>query len=73
MGIATKPLSTLPDTEQSFSEMLDRHKRNIGLAILGVGVVAAGGWFYVRSAALKEQRADEAYRRVASWSSGRAI
>jgi predicted negative regulator of RcsB-dependent stress response len=62
MGIATAQLKNLPDTEQSFSEMLDRHKRNIAYVGVALLVIGAGYWFNTRSKALKEENADRAYR-----------
>jgi tetratricopeptide (TPR) repeat protein len=62
MGIATAQLKNLPDTEQSFSEMLDRHKRNIAYVGIALFVTGAGYWFYTRSKALKEENAETAYR-----------
>lgn len=62
MGIATSNLKSLPSTEQSFSEMLDRHRRNIAYVGIGIAVIGAGYWFSVRSKALKDQHAETAYR-----------
>jgi predicted negative regulator of RcsB-dependent stress response len=62
MGITTTPLKSLPDSEQSFSDMLDRHKRNIAYVGIGLAVIGVGYWFSARSAALKEQHAETAYR-----------
>ena len=62
MGIATASLKSLPDNEQSFSMMLDRHKRHIGYVGLGILAAGAGTWFYLRSKALKEQHAETAFR-----------
>jgi len=62
MGIATKPLSSLPDTEQSFSDLLDRHKRHIGYVGVAILLVAGGTWFAIRSKAIKERNAERAYR-----------
>jgi len=64
MGIATKPLSALPDTEQSFSEMLDRHKRNIGVVVLAALVGVGGYWFYAQAKAKKEVNATAAFHRA---------
>jgi tetratricopeptide (TPR) repeat protein len=61
MGIASKPLQSLPDTEQSFVELLDRHKRNLGIALGIILVAGAGAWFYTRSQAIKEARAETAF------------
>jgi tetratricopeptide (TPR) repeat protein len=62
MGIATSNLKSLPITEQSFSDILDRHRRNIAYVGIGIAVVGVGYWFSVRSAALKDQHAETAYR-----------
>jgi predicted negative regulator of RcsB-dependent stress response len=62
MGIASKPLASLPNDEQSFSELLDRHKRNIGIAVAVVIIGLGGAWFYTRTNAIKEQRAEKALR-----------
>lgn len=47
--------------EQRFAVLFDRHKRH--LAWLGVALLVAviGAWFYIRSNALKEQHAEQAY------------
>ncbi len=62
MGIATAPLKSLPDQEQAFSDLLDRHKRHIAYVGLVIGAIGAGTWFYARSKALKEQHAATAYQ-----------
>jgi tetratricopeptide (TPR) repeat protein len=62
MGIATANLKSLPDTDQSFSDLLDRHRRNIAYVGIGIAVIGAGYWFSVRSKALKDQHAEIAYR-----------
>jgi predicted negative regulator of RcsB-dependent stress response len=62
MGIATKPLGSLPDDQASFADMLDRHKRNIGIVAAAILIAGAGAWFFVRSKAIKEQRADTQFQ-----------
>ena len=62
MGIATSNLKSLPDTEQAFSEMLDRHKRHIAYVGIGIAVIGAGFWFSIRSKAIKEQHAETAFQ-----------
>lgn len=64
MGIATKPLASLPDDESSFVEMLDRHKRNIGIVVAVVIVVLAGVWFYMQTKANKERGAEKQFRQA---------
>lgn len=47
--------------EQRFSEMFDQHKRHIAYVGAALLVLGAGAWFYVRSNALKQQHAEQAY------------
>ena len=49
MGIAQKPLNTISDSEQSFVEMLDQHRRPITYMGVALIVIAGGTWLYLRS------------------------
>jgi tetratricopeptide (TPR) repeat protein len=62
MGTVIANLKSLPDTEQSFTEILDRHRRHIAYVGIGLAVIGAGYWFSVRSKTLKDQHAETAYR-----------
>jgi predicted negative regulator of RcsB-dependent stress response len=47
--------------EESFSEWLMLHKREVSWAIIALAIVVLGYWYYERSESLKAQRAETAY------------
>ena len=47
--------------EESLSEWLMLHKREVSWAIVAVAIAVLGYWYYERSQALKAQRAETAY------------
>lgn len=47
--------------EQRFSAMFDEHKRHLAYVGVALLVLALGAWFYIRSNALKQQHAEQAY------------
>ena len=47
--------------EESFTEWLMLHKREVSWAILAVAIAVLGYWYYERSQALKAQRGETAY------------
>ena len=55
------PTKRLGADEESFSEWLMLHKREVSWAIITVAVAVLGYWYYERSQALKAQRAETAY------------
>lgn len=62
--MATTGGSTAPGGdigEQRFSALLDAHRRHLAYVGAVILLIGAGGWFYVRSNALKQQRAEQAY------------
>lgn len=48
--------------ERRFAELFDRHKQKLGYALLVVILALGGYWLYLRSVAIKTQRAEVAYR-----------
>jgi tetratricopeptide (TPR) repeat protein len=55
------PTKRLGADEESFSEWLMIHKREVSWAIITLAVAVLGYWYYERSQALKAQRAETAY------------
>jgi predicted negative regulator of RcsB-dependent stress response len=47
--------------EESFSEWLMLHKREVSWAVIALAMVVLGYWYYERSEALKAQRGETAY------------
>ncbi len=60
MGTTATPHSLPPSN--AFSEVFDRHKRNLGYVGIGLLVAVGGAWYYARSSTLKEERATKAYQ-----------
>jgi predicted negative regulator of RcsB-dependent stress response len=61
----TSPLiSNRADSEstlESMSDWFQLHSRQVSWAVIGLVAVVGAGWFYVRSQALKSERAQRAY------------
>lgn len=55
------PTKRLGANEESLSEWLMLHKREVSWAILAVAIAVLGYWYYERSQALKAQRGETAY------------
>jgi tetratricopeptide (TPR) repeat protein len=55
------PTKRLGADEESFTEWLMIHKREVSWAIIALAIVVVGYWYYERSEALKAQRAETAY------------
>ncbi|MCU1338456.1 MAG: hypothetical protein JWO19_4037 [Bryobacterales bacterium] len=55
------PTKRLGADEESFTEWLMLHKREVSWAIIALAIVVVGYWYYERSQALKAQRAETAY------------
>jgi tetratricopeptide (TPR) repeat protein len=55
------PTRRLGADEESLTEWLMLHKREVSWAIIVVAIVVLGYWYYERSEALKAQRAETAY------------
>jgi tetratricopeptide (TPR) repeat protein len=55
------PTKRLGADDESFSEWLLLHKREVSWAIITLAVAVLGYWYYERSQALKAQRAETAY------------
>lgn len=55
------PTKRLGANEESLSEWLMLHKREVSWAVLALAVAVLGYWYYERSQALKAQRAETAY------------
>lgn len=55
------PTKRLGADEESFTEWLTLHKREVTWAIIALAIVVVGYWYYERSEALKAQRAETAY------------
>ncbi len=55
------PTKRLGADEESFTEWLMLHKRELTWAVIALAVVILGYWYYQRSEALKAQRAETAY------------
>ena len=49
------------DEDDSMGDWVLFHKNALSWALLALAVIVAGGWFYKRSQALREDRADTAY------------
>jgi predicted negative regulator of RcsB-dependent stress response len=47
--------------EESMTEWLMLHKRDVTWAVVGLAVIVGGFWYYERSQSLKAQRAEAAY------------
>jgi len=47
--------------EESITDWLMLHRREVTWAVLAVAIVVGGAWFYERSQSLKAQRAENAY------------
>jgi predicted negative regulator of RcsB-dependent stress response len=58
MGTTATPNSS----NNSFTEVFERHKRNLGYVGIGLLVAIGGGWYVVRSNTIKEERATKAYQ-----------
>ncbi len=55
------PIKRLGADEESFTEWFMLHKREVSWAVIALAIVVLGYWYYERSEALKEQRAESAY------------
>ena len=55
------PTKRLGANEESLSEWLMLHKREVSWAILALAIAVLGYWYYERSQALKAQRGETAY------------
>lgn len=49
------------DAEVRYAALFDRYKQHLGWIGVAVVLIGAGGWFYLRSEAIKGQRAEAAY------------
>jgi predicted negative regulator of RcsB-dependent stress response len=56
----TSPFSS-SETSENLMDWFQLHSKKVGYAAAGIVVLAAGGWFYVRSQELKAERAERAY------------
>ena len=50
-----------PAHEESFSEWVMAHQRELTWAVVALAVIVAGVWYYERSQSIKAQRAETAY------------
>ena len=56
----TEPRKKLAD-EESLTDWLTLHSREVTWAVVAIAVIAGGVWFYERSQSIKAQRAESAY------------
>ena len=57
----TQPRKRSGADEESITEWVTEHGRQVTWVVVGVAVIAAGIWFYERSQSIKSQRAETAY------------
>ena len=57
---ATQPRKVGAD-EESLTEWLQLHSRQVSWAVVAIAVIVGGYWFYQRSQSIKAQRAETAY------------
>ena len=57
----TEPRKRSGADEESLTEWLTLHGREVTWAVAAVAVIAGGAWFYERSQSIKAQRAENAY------------
>lgn len=61
MTSPTSPVRTESDTPESILDWFQLYSKQAGWAAAALVVIAAGGWFYIRSQDLKAERAEKAY------------
>jgi predicted negative regulator of RcsB-dependent stress response len=57
----TSPFASSEDRTETLMDWFNLHSKVVSWALLGLVVLAAGGWFYIRSQNLKAERAEAAY------------
>ena len=57
----TEPRKRYGADEESITEWITVHGRQVTWGVIGLAVIAAGFWFYERSQSIKSQRAETAY------------
>ncbi len=57
----TSPFASREDRTESLMDWFNLHSKQVSWILLGIAVLAAGGWFYTRSQNLKNERAETAY------------
>jgi tetratricopeptide (TPR) repeat protein len=61
MTVPRSPIRTDADTPESILDWFQFYGKQASWAAAAIVVVAAGGWFYIRSQDLKAERAEKAY------------
>jgi predicted negative regulator of RcsB-dependent stress response len=50
------------ESEQSFTDFLDRYRRHLAYGLIAVFLIAGGVWYYFRAHTLKETHAEQAFQ-----------
>ena len=57
----TSPFASKEDRTENLMDWFNLHSKQVSWGLLGLAILAAGGWFYTRSQNLKNERAETAY------------
>jgi predicted negative regulator of RcsB-dependent stress response len=62
MGTSAGSRNFHHESEQSFTDFLDRYRRHLAYALIAVFLLVGGVWYYFRANTLKETHAEQAFQ-----------